>query len=203
MEDIFRTIEEEAEGLYKEKGSKFIASIHPIRSEEQVKQIMTDIKEMYYDARHHCYAFALGPKRERTRAVDDGEPSSTAGKPILGQIVSNDLTDVLIVVVRYFGGTKLGVSGLIHAYREAAIDAINNTTIIEKTVDVNFTIYYGYFVMNDVMKIIKEENPIVHSREFEMECKMEMSIRKSDSERLLSRLEAVDTLRIEIEGEES
>lgn len=201
MEDLYRTINETAEGLYKEKGSKFISSIHPVKTEEEVKQIISDIKEYYYDARHHCYAYALGAHRERTRAVDDGEPSSTAGKPILGQIISNDLTNVLIVVVRYFGGTKLGVSGLINAYKEASIDVIANAEIIERTVDVEIPINFGYFVMNDVMKIIKEEEPEVLSRDFQLSCKMRLSIRKSRSERLIERLSKIESLWIDDEYE--
>ncbi|MGL5683054.1 MAG: IMPACT family protein [Marinifilaceae bacterium] len=197
MEDQYKTITKLAEGLYKEKGSKFIASIHPVRTEEEVKQIVSDIKEYYYDARHHCYAYALGAHRERTRAVDDGEPSSTAGKPILGQIVSHDLTNVLIVVVRYFGGTKLGVSGLINAYKEASIDAIANAEIIEKTVDVEIDIVFGYLVMNDVMKIIKDEMPEIISRDFQLDCKMTLCIRQSMNELLIDRLSKVEGLRID------
>lgn len=197
MEDLYKTVTSLTEGLYKEKGSKFIASIHPIRNEEEVKQIIADIKEYYYDARHHCYAYALGAHRERTRAVDDGEPSSTAGKPILGQIVSHDLTNVLIVVVRYFGGTKLGVSGLINAYKEAARDAIANAEVVERTVDIEIPITFGYFVMNDVMKIIKEEEPEVLSRDFQLSCQMVLSIRQSKSERLIERLSKIESLFIE------
>ena len=135
MEDFYKTIAVPAEGLYKEKGSKFISFAYPVQTEEQIKGIVAELKDKFYDARHHCYAWMLGAGKKNFRANDDGEPSSTAGRPILGQIQSNDLTNILIVVVRYFGGTKLGVSGLIHAYREAAADALNHAEIIEKTVD--------------------------------------------------------------------
>ena len=158
MEDLYRTVEVVAEGLYKEKGSKFLAFVYPVATEEQIREIITGIKGKYYDARHHCYAWRLGAAKNHFRMNDDGEPSSTAGKPIFGQIQSFDLTNVLIVVVRYFGGTKLGVSGLINAYREAAADAIRNAVIVEKTVDEILRIRFSYLVLNDVMKVIKEEN---------------------------------------------
>ena len=167
MEDLYRTVEVVAEGLYKEKGSKFLAFVYPVATEEQIREIITGIKEKYYDARHHCYAWRLGAAKNHFRMNDDGEPSSTAGKPIFGQIQSFDLTNVLIVVVRYFGGTKLGVSGLINAYREAAADAIRNAVIVEKTVDEILRIRFSYLVLNDVMKVIKEENPEVLERNFE------------------------------------
>lgn len=124
MEDLYKTIAAPAEGLYKEKGSKFISLAYPVQSEGQIKEIVAELKDKFYDARHHCYAWMLGADKKNFRANDDGEPSSTAGRPILGQIQSNDLTNILIVVIRYFGGTKLGVSGLINAYREAAADAL-------------------------------------------------------------------------------
>lgn len=193
-EDKYRTVETLAEGLYKEKGSKFIAYIYPVTTEEQVKDIVTALKEKFYDARHHCYAYMLGADKKRFRAVDDGEPSSTAGKPILGQILSNDLTDVLIVVIRYFGGIKLGVSGLINAYKDAAADAIIHAVIIEKTVDVFYRIRFDYLVMNDVMRIIKEEEPDVVERNFEMECEMLISIRQKNALQLTARLSQITSL---------
>ena len=197
MEDLYRTVEVVAEGLYKEKGSKFLAFVYPVATEEQIREIITGIKEKYYDARHHCYAYCLGANRERFRANDDGEPSSTAGKPILGQIVSNDLSNVLIVVIRYFGGIKLGVSGLIQAYKEAASDAINNAEIVERTVDEVIRVRFTYVVMNDVMKVLKEEEPEVLSRNFEMECEMTLSIRQKDMPRLKERLLKIESLSIE------
>lgn len=194
MEDFYKTIAVPVEGLYKEKGSKFISFAYPVQTEEQIKGIVAELKDKFYDARHHCYAWMLGAGKKNFRANDDGEPSSTAGRPILGQIQSNDLTNILIVVVRYFGGTKLGVSGLIHAYREAAADALNHAEIIEKTVDEQFRICFSYLVLNDVMKIIKEENPDVLERNFELQCEMLLSIRQKDLTHLKERLEQVDSL---------
>ena len=196
MEDVYRTIEAQAEGLYKEKGSRFIALAYPVSSEEEIKDIITGLKEKYYDARHHCYAWRLGAAKTNFRANDDGEPSSTAGKPILGQIQSQDLTNILIVVVRYFGGIKLGVSGLINAYREAAADVLRNASLIERTVDEMIRIRFSYLVMNDVMKIVKEENPEVLERHFELECEMLLSIRQKDMIVLRSRLEQVASVNI-------
>jgi len=197
MEDVYKTIETPAEGLYKEKGSKFIALAYPVRTEEAVKEIVGEIKVRYYDARHHCYAYRLGADKKKFRANDDGEPSSTAGKPILGQILSYDLTDILIVVVRYFGGIKLGVSGLINAYRAAAADAIGHARIVEKTDDEVFRIKFDYTVMNEVMRVVKEEEPEVMSRDFSMECRMTLSIRKQNAPRLSSRLQQIESLSFE------
>lgn len=194
MEDVFKTIEAQAEGIYKEKGSRFIALAYPVTREEEIRDIIAGLKEKYYDARHHCYAWRLGAAKTHFRANDDGEPSSTAGKPILGQIQSNDLTNILIVVIRYFGGIKLGVSGLINAYREAAADALRNALIIEKTVDEQLRIHFSYMVMNDVMKIVKEEEPEVLERNFEMECDMLLSIRQKDMPALRVRLEKIESL---------
>lgn len=194
MEDVYKTILSSSEGVYKEKGSRFIAFAYPVSSEEQIRDIISGLKEKYYDARHHCYAWRLGADKKQFRANDDGEPSSTAGKPILGQILSNDLTNILIVVVRYFGGIKLGVSGLINAYREAATDALANASVIEKTVDEKLRIRFSYLVLNDVMKIIKEESPEVLERRFELECEMLISIRKKNMSLLHARLEKVDSL---------
>lgn len=194
MEDVFKTIEGQAEGIYKEKGSRFIALAYPVTREEEIRDIIAGLKEKYYDARHHCYAWRLGAAKTHFRANDDGEPSSTAGKPILGQIQSNDLTNILIVVIRYFGGIKLGVSGLINAYREAAADVLRNAVIIEKTVDEQLRIHFSYMVMNDVMKIVKEEEPEVLERNFEMECDMLLSIRQKDMPALRARLEKIESL---------
>lgn len=194
MEDLYKTITAPAEGLYKEKGSKFLSFAYPVQSEGQIKGIVAELKEKYYDARHHCYAWMLGADKKNFRANDDGEPSSTAGRPILGQIQSKEVTNVLIVVVRYFGGTKLGVSGLINAYREAAADALNHAEIVEKTVDEQIRICFSYLVLNDVMKIVKEENPDVLERNFELQCEMLLSIRQKDSGNLRERLRQVESL---------
>lgn len=192
--DVYRTIAAPSEGIYKEKGSRFISYAYPVSSEDEIREIVSHLKEKYYDARHHCYAWRLGAAKTHFRTNDDGEPSSTAGKPIFGQIQSNDLTNILIVVVRYFGGIKLGVSGLINAYREAATDAIANADIIEKTVDEQLRIQFSYLVMNDVMKIIKEMAPDVLERNFEMACQMLLAIRQNDMPTLKNRLEQVDSL---------
>ncbi len=194
MEDLYKTIAAPAEGLYKEKGSKFISLAYPVQSEGQIKEIVAELKDKFYDARHHCYAWMLGADKKNFRANDDGEPSSTAGRPILGQIQSNDLTNILIVVIRYFGGTKLGVSGLINAYREAAADALCHAEVVEKTVDEQIRICFSYLVLNDVMKIVKEENPEVLERNFELQCEMLLSIRQKDMENLKERLRQVDSM---------
>lgn len=201
MDDTYQTIEAVAEGVYKEKGSRFLAFAYPVTTEEQIREILAGLKEKYYDARHHCYAWRLGAEKLRFRANDDGEPSSTAGKPILGQIVSADLTNILIVVIRYFGGIKLGVSGLIAAYREAAADALRNASVIEKTVDRLFRIRFSYLVMNDVMKVIKDENPEILDRRFELDCDMLLSIRESQWPVLRTRLCQIESLTLE-EAEE-
>ena len=192
--DVYKTIAASSEGIYKEKGSRFISLAYPVVTEDEIREIVSRLKEKYYDARHRCYAWRLGDAKTHFRANDDGEPSSTAGKPILGQIQSNDLTNILIVVVRYFGGIKLGVSGLINAYREAAADAIANAEIIEKTVDEQLKIQFSYLAMNDVMKIVKEISPEVLERNFEMACEMLLAIRQKDMPILKSRLEQVDSL---------
>lgn len=194
MEDVFKTITAPSEGLYKEKGSRFIAFAFPVSTEEQIREILDGLKDKYYDARHHCYAWRLGAEKTLFRANDDGEPSSTAGKPILGQIQSKDLTDILIVVIRYFGGIKLGVSGLINAYREAASAALANAVVEERTVNVTLRIRFDYLVMNSVMKIIKDEEPEVLERNFGSECEMLLSIRQKNMPRLRARLEKVESL---------
>ena len=196
-EDTYKTIVAPSEGIYTEKRSKFIAIALPVRTVDEVKSHLEVYQKKYYDARHHCYAYCLGANRERFRANDDGEPSSTAGKPILGQIISNDLSNVLIVVIRYFGGIKLGVSGLIQAYKEAAADAINHAEIGERTVDEGIRVHFAYVVMNDVMKVLKEEEPDILSRNFEMECEMTLSIRQKDMPRLRERLLKIESLCIE------
>ena len=188
-EDLYKTIDKISEGIYKEKGSKFISYAYPVSTEEEIKTIITDIKKQYYDARHHCYAYMLGHERNTFRAVDDGEPSSTAGKPILGQILSKEITNVLIIVVRYFGGTKLGVGGLINAYKSAAADALDNNEIIEKTLDAYFKIEYDYLKMNDVMKLIKDEQLDILSQDFGNLCKMEIRVRESEYKRIKTRIE--------------
>ena len=155
-EGQYWTIETISEGLYKEKGSKFFSYAYPVKTEEEIKEIVKELKKQYYDARHHCYAFMLGAEQLHFRANDDGEPSNSAGNPILGQIRSANLTNILIVVVRYFGGTKLGVPGLIHAYKTAAFEAIENARIVPRDITKIIDIAFDYLAMNDIMKVIKE-----------------------------------------------
>lgn len=195
MDDTYKTISGIAEGVFTEQRSKFLAYAVPVSTPEQVKEVVDGYRKQYYDARHVCWAYVLGADRQTFRANDDGEPSSTAGKPILGVINSNELTDILIVVIRYFGGVKLGTGGLIVAYRAAAAEAVAAAEIIAKTVDEEFEIAFEYPFLNGVMRIVKEENPIVLSQEFEMTCKMHLRIRKGDAERLRNRLEKVEGLR--------
>lgn len=197
--DEYKTIQAASEGIYKEKGSKFIAYAYPIESEEETKEIIDWLKRQYYDARHHCFAWQLGMDGMNFRTNDDGEPSGTAGKPIHGQILSHELTNILIVVVRYFGGTKLGTSGLIQAYREAAADAIANAEIITKTIDNCYTILFEYADMNDVMRIIKEEEPNIHHQKFDLNCEIELSIRQSRSDAIMGRFSKVESLKIKDE----
>jgi len=200
-EDTYKTITELSEGIYTEKRSKFIAIAIPIRETEEIKGYLEQYQKKYYDARHVCYAYMLGHERKDFRANDNGEPSGTAGKPILGQINSNELTNILIIVVRYFGGIKLGTSGLIVAYKAAAAEAIAAATIIEKTVDEDITIGFEYPFMNDVMRIVKEEEPEILNQSYDMDCIMTLRIRKSFMPKLRARLEKVETARI-IEEEE-
>ena len=195
--DSYRTIKFLSEGTYSEKRSKFLAFAIPVRSVDEVKQIVAEYQKKYYDARHVCYAYMLGAERKEFRANDNGEPSGTAGKPILGQINSNELTDILIIVVRYFGGVKLGTSGLIVAYRLAAAEAIAAAEIIEKTVDEDITFFFEYPFMNDVMRIVKEEEPQIVSQGFDNDCTMSLRIRKDSMQRLQSRLAKVSSLRCE------
>ena len=195
--DTYKTIKALAEGAYSEKRSKFLAFAMPVRTAEEVKQIVAEYQKKYYDARHVCYAYMLGAERLDFRANDNGEPSGTAGKPILGQINSNELTDILIIVVRYFGGIKLGTSGLIVAYRLAAAEAIAAAEIIEKTVDEDISIHFEYPFMNSVMRIVKEVQPQILSQSFDNDCRMTLRIRKDAVPILKSRLEKVSTLSFE------
>ena len=195
--DTYRTIAAPAEGTYTEKRSKFIAIALPVRTVDEVKAWLDVYQKKYYDARHVCYAYMLGPERKDFRANDNGEPSGTAGKPILGQINSNELTDILVIVVRYFGGIKLGTSGLIVAYRTTAAEAIGAATVVVKTVDEEVTVLFEYPMMNDVMRIVKEEGPAIVSQGYDTDCSMTLRIRRSLMPRLRQRLEKVETLRME------
>ncbi|GHU60462.1 hypothetical protein FACS1894121_0540 [Bacteroidia bacterium] len=181
--DIYRTIAAPAEGLYKEKGSRFLAFAFPVQEEGQIKIILSELKGKYHDARHRCYAYMIGVDEGALifRVSDDGEPSSTAGRPILGQIRTLGLTNVLIVVVRYFGGTKLGVSGLATAYKMAAADALAHAEIVEQSVRVVLDIQFDYAELNSVMRIIKEVDAEVLRREYGEKCKLTVSVRKTVS----------------------
>jgi uncharacterized YigZ family protein len=201
-EDTYKTIAELSEGIYTEKRSKFLAFAIPVRSVEEVKAHLEVYQKKYYDARHVCYAYMLGHQRTDFRANDNGEPSGTAGKPILGQINSNELTDILIVVVRYFGGIKLGTSGLIVAYKAAAAEAIAAATLVEKTVDDEVAFMFEYPFMNDVMRVVKEESPEIVSQSYDMDCNMKLRIRRSLMPRLRERLSKVETLRFDEEESE-
>ena len=196
MDDTYRTIRDLSEGYYTEKRSRFLSFALPVRTPDEVKTLIDAYRKKYYDARHVCWAYMLGPDRTTFRANDDGEPSSTAGKPILGQINSNNLTDILIIVVRYFGGIELGTSGLIVAYRTAAAEAIAAARIEERTVDETITITFEYPHLNSVMRIVKEDKPDVLAQSFELTCEMTLRIRQSRMDTLKSRLLKVDSLRI-------
>ena len=189
MIDEYKTITTTiGEGFYSEKRSKFLSFAHHVETVDEVKDLIAQYRKKYYDARHVCYAYMLGAGRDEFRANDDGEPSSTAGKPILGQINSNELTDVLIVVVRYYGGVNLGTSGLIVAYREAAADAIAHATIETRQVEEVVTYDFPYVMMNDVMRIVKEMQPRIVGQTFDNTCQIRLSIRRSEAPQLRQRL---------------
>ena len=187
--DEYKTIKSGGEGYYTEKRSKFLAFAHHVTAVEEIKDLLAGYRKKYYDARHVCYAYMLGAERTEFRANDDGEPSSTAGKPILGQINSNELTDILIVVVRYYGGVNLGTSGLIVAYREAAADAIAHCEIEMRQVEEVITYSFAYPMMNDVMRIVKEMQPRIISQTYDNTCEIKLGIRKSEAEQLRNRLQ--------------
>ena len=194
MQDFYNTIGLEGEGFYSEKRSKFLAFSHHVETEQQVKDIISSYRKKYYDARHVCYAYILGVEGVGDgvsyRMNDDGEPSSTAGKPIYGQLVKAELTDTLIVVVRYYGGVNLGTSGLIVAYREAALDCIRNSGIEERIIEEKIEYSFAYPVMNDVMKIVKDMQPRIVSQTFDNTCSITMAIKQSLAQQLRQRLEA-------------
>ena len=184
FDDTYRTLAAPAEGLYKEKGSKFLAFAYPVRTTDDVKTHLDELRKQYFDARHHCYAYILGPNKDAYRANDDGEPSGTGGRPIHGQLLSADLTDTLIVVVRYFGGILLGASGLANAYKTAARDAIDHAQIVERTIDVRYRLHFEYALMNDVMRIIKDFDLKPENQHFDLDCTLELSVRQSLAVRL-------------------
>lgn len=191
FEDTYKTLALRSEGLYKERGSKFIGLAIPVSSELAVKEELEKVKKTYHDARHHCYAYRLGWDHSAWRMNDDGEPSGTAGKPIFGRIRSYELTNVFLVVVRYFGGVKLGVRGLINAYKGTAEDAINNNKIIEKTVNEHLRLNFAYPQMGEVMHIINEENLPQFNMQFELECQLDVNVRRLKAEEIISKLENI------------
>lgn len=189
MEDIYLTIDTPSEGLYKEKMSKFLAFAEPCRTLEQAKEIVTRYKKEYFDARHVCWAYMLGSDRLNFRSNDDGEPSGTAGKPILGQINSFNVTDLCVIVVRYFGGIKLGTSGLIDAYKIAAQEALNAATIVEKIIEEQLTVHFEYPMMGEAMRIVKEEDATVLAQDFQEDCRLTLSLRKAAMPKMRARFE--------------
>lgn len=194
--DSYRTIEAPSEAVFKEKSSKFLAFAYPVCNVGQIKDCLDALRKKYYDAAHHCYAWRLGPAGEQTRANDDGEPSSTAGRPILGQLLSAGITDCLIVVVRYFGGTKLGVSGLIEAYRQASADVLAEARVVARTVDTVLEIEFPYHVQGEVMRIVKDMQPRIVNQRFDNMCSVTLSIRRSMAPQLRGRLEKVESMYI-------
>ena len=194
--DTYRTLAQTSEGLYKEKGSKFIARAYPVQDEEAIKEILETLRKEFFDARHHCYAWILGPKGERYRANDGGEPNHAAGDPILGQIRSLELTNTLVVVVRYFGGTKLGVSGLIQAYRTAAAEALAANEIKEEVVRKKLKLEYGYELTNEVMRLISEYDMQVEDQQFTDKCFMQVSVRQSLYQEALEKARQISELKV-------
>ena len=197
FDDTYKTLAAPSEGLYKEKGSKFLAFAYPVRTIEEVKAHLEQLRKDYFDARHHCYAYILGPSKESYRLNDDGEPSGTGGRPIHGQLLSADLTNTLIVVVRYFGGILLGASGLANAYKAAARDAIANASIKECTIDISYRLHFEYPLMNDVMRILKEQNLTPRNQVFLLDCQLDVSVRQSQSVRAYEALTKLYGLKIE------
>ncbi|RAV99078.1 IMPACT family protein [Pseudochryseolinea flava] len=194
----YQTIEKPCEGTYKEKGSKFLAFAYPVQSEGEIKERLNDLRKIYFDARHHCYAWILGPEKKIFRAADDGEPNHSAGDPIIGQIRSKNLTDVLVVVVRYFGGVKLGVGGLVSAYKTSAEAALNDAVIITKEVFHTFQIQYDYPVTPDVMKLVKEFELKILEQDFQSRCFMRGEVPLREKEKLSAKVKLMNALSIPV-----
>jgi len=199
----FRTVNTPSIGEFKEKGSKFLAFAYPVTSEREVKERISELKKKYFDARHHCYAYILGADKTKFRAVDDGEPNHSAGDPILGQIRSKNLTNVLVVVVRYFGGVKLGVGGLISAYKRAAEEALSHATIVEREVLIQYNVRYPYTSTPDVMKLVKDFELDIRQQSFEVECKMLMSISLRSKNEFQVKITLLNALGVSVSIEEN
>jgi uncharacterized YigZ family protein len=199
-DDTYKTISVESKGSYKEKGSKFLAFVFPVISEEEIKEKLAMLRKEYHDARHHCYAYRLGYDKSVFRINDDGEPSGTAGRPIYGQIVSHDLTRVLIVVIRYFGGIKLGIPGLINAYKTATKDALEKASIITRIIQEEYQVRFDYNVMNSVMKVLKEEEAVIIRQEFENSCNLDFSIRKNAGNKIFARLQKLSDVSVTLQN---
>lgn len=198
FEDTYKTIQGQSEGIYREKGSKFIALAYPVQSENEVKERIAEIKKQYYDARHHCYAYILGETKDAYRINDDGEPSGTAGRPIYGQLLSKDVTNTLIIVVRYFGGIKLGVSGLINAYKTAAKEALEANHIVEKFIEEFYTIAFNPIDMNRVMQLLKKESIRIYEQKYENESVINFSVQKREANLLIDNLNKINNLKLTI-----
>ena len=197
IKDSYKSISSESRGLFKDNGSRFIAHAYPVETEEEVKEIVAALKKEYYDARHHVYAYRLGYMGDKFRANDDGEPSGSSGRPVLGQIDSCGLSDILVVVVRYFGGIKLGIPGLIRAYKTSAADALANAEIVEKIASKLYRVHFGYMNMNSVMKVFKDMDLVQKNQSFDMECSMDTSVRLSLVDTFLERMADVEGCRVE------
>ncbi len=197
FDDTYKTIAAPSEGIYSEKRSKFIAYAFPVTSEQEVKQRLAEIQKKHWDARHHCYAYILGPNKDAYRMNDNGEPSGTAGRPIHGQLLSKDLTDILLIVVRYFGGIKLGVSGLQNAYKVAAKEALDNAKIIEKTVQEKYRVTFEYLHMNEVMQILKNPEITIVDRQSDMQCVYTIMVRLSIADKTIFALQKIDQTMVE------
>ena len=197
FEDTYKTIAGPSEGIYREKGSKFIALAFPVETEAEVKEKLAEIQKQYFDARHHCYSYILGPNKDAYRLNDNGEPSGTAGRSIHGQLLSKDLTNTLVIVVRYFGGIKLGVSGLINAYKTAAKDALDAATIIEKTVDETYKVSFDYSVMNSVMQLLKDPYVSILGQGYEDRYLISFKIRRREADRIVTALKKINTVTVE------
>ena len=197
IKDSYKSIAAEAKGLFKDNGSRFIAHAYPVETEEEVKEIVAALKKEYFDARHHVYAYRLGYLGDKFRANDDGEPSGSSGRPVLGQIDSLGLSDVLVVVVRYFGGIKLGIPGLIRAYKSSTADALANAEIVEKIASKVFRVHFGYMGMNSVMKVLKDMGLEQKNQKFDMECSIDVTVRLSLVDTFSERMNDVDGCHIE------